>query len=56
MAWSYIRENAYTKKSNQDLPIFMPWVWRIILLVAFAVGLLAGIWLAYYILGIRGIC
>ena len=57
MGWNKIREIAYTKKSNRTLPILMPWVWHIILMVAFVLGIIAGIWLAYYTLGLRsGVC
>lgn len=49
MRWlKQVRENTW-------LPYLMPWAWKLILLVAFAVGMSLGVVLAIWTLAIRGL-
>jgi hypothetical protein len=55
--WKEIQEVAYThtKKGNRQLPFFSPWVWKGALAVTFIIGLFLGVWLAIYLLQLRGL-
>ena len=47
---------AFSKiKNNTWLPFWMPWVWKLILLIAFSIGLSIGTLIAVWMLQIRGI-
>lgn len=53
--WEEVKEIAYTKKGNRQLPYFSPWVWKGVLAITFIIGLFLGVGLAIYILHIRGL-
>jgi hypothetical protein len=53
--WKEVQEIAYTKKDNRHLPFFAPWVWRAVLATVFLTGVCLGVWLAFYILQLRGL-
>ncbi len=53
--WEDVREIAYTKKDNHLLPFFSPWVWAMVTVIIFLLGVICGAGLAYYTLSIRGL-